>query len=164
MRWIFDIKFGSIINEEFAGTIKVSIVATGILNNTNKPEANTTPFQDKGQNPFFQENKEYAPEMTNTIQDEMHTHGNDDELNTNFGGYDIPTQEDEGETIDDYFNSYSARTGHTINHSSITKNQQTQSSFVPKQSVDIHSQANQPSSVKTERTLFKNMFKINRGN
>ena len=161
-----NIKFGSIINEEFAGTIKVSIVATGILNhNTNKPEANTTPFQNKDTNPFFQENKDYAPEMTNTIQDEMQAHNNDEELSTNFGGYDIPTQEDEGETIDDYFNSYSARTGHTINHSSITKNQQTQSSFVPKQSVDIHSsQANQPSGAKTERTLFKNMFKINRGN
>ena len=162
-----NIKFGSIINEEFAGIIKVSIVATGV----------TQPHAQESVTSKYQAAQTYAP--YNDIKTDIKTHNYQesdknqhhineedyDDAPSSFGGYEIPEQEETSDD-DDYFKSYSERTGHTINKALLQQGQKNKTdSFIPKKSVDIQTaSANQPANAKGERVLFKNMFKINRGN
>lgn len=161
-----NIKFGSIINEEFAGMIKVSIVATGLAHLANESKQKHISYEDL---PPIEHrtvtHRDHSPYAQQNIH-ENHGHNEnliDDEPQSGFGGYEIPDQE---ESDEDYFKSYHDRTGHTIN-SVLLQNQQkqkTNDAFIPKKSVDIQNASvlHQPQA-KSDR-FIKNIFKINRGN
>lgn len=163
-----NIKFGSIINEEFAGMIKVSIVATGLAHPASAPKQKyTAPYEEPtpikhnvAHNVANHSHVEPEPIMSTEYERFI-----DDEPQSSFGGYKIPAQEepDDEESDEDYFKSYHERTGHTIN-SVLFQSQQkqkAQDAFIPKKSVDIQNSA-EVQRGKSDR-FIKNIFKINRG-
>lgn len=161
-----NIKFGSIINEEFAGMIKVSIVATGLTHLTNGLKPKHTPYEEPVHTIEHRDvisERSHKHETINHAKDSNEIDGqfaDDDEMQSGFGGYDIPEQE---ESDEDYFKSYNERTGHTINNMLFQSQQKkTHDSFVPKRSVDIQNAAETQQQGKSDR-FIKNIFKINRG-
>ncbi|MDA0617219.1 MAG: cell division protein FtsZ [Proteobacteria bacterium] len=163
-----NIKFGSIIKEDVAGTIKVSIVATGLSSVKQYTQVKVSK-NNENVNYHFDIEKEEVDEGENYDNERFAEHGNKhispedkedaDEEDSNFGGYEVPEQEER-----DYFNSfYDKSSSNKFNDIAEMKEKEYKAnSFIPKKAVDI-GRMQQDAPKPTGKFDIKSIFKINRG-
>lgn len=168
-----NIKFGSIIKDDIAGMIRVSIVATGLTNlhksniiskDIVKDYPDTDVSNIRGYDIDIQ-NEDNSAQSSQYIINDIDDDGSDD---SNFGGYDVPDQDISPTDEEDYFNSFynNKSTSSSFPTSSTKDNRNTSeekpyhsAAFVPKRTIDVDQK-----SQKTVETKFglRNLFKINR--
>lgn len=166
-----NIKFGSIIKEDVPGTIKVSIVATGLssvkqyakpqaLKNNENMHYHFDIEKEEAEEVAHYEDEHFSKNDAHEVRDDVDGEGGEDDADSNFGGYDIPEQEER-----DYFNSFQERTSSAKfgDIAAIKEKEYKANSFIPKKAVDIgHIQQDVPKS--SGKFDIKSIFKINRGN
>ena len=160
-----NIKFGSIINDDVAGVIKVSIVATGLshINGEFVAQNSTKEFDDENDD---EERKGNTSHFSDRRYEDSNVDSNelkDDE--SSFGGYDIPMQKeiDDDGNNNDYFNSFFKDKNGDDENIAIKKEDGVKSMpFIPRKVADI--QTPQRNNVKpVSKFDLKSIFKINRG-
>jgi cell division protein FtsZ len=165
-----NIKFGSIINDDIAGSIRVSIVATGLTHlkdsavnvKKEKLQESLSVKYDFDLNKEDEENSVNQPqEQAAPIKEVAQESSKEHEDDQSFGGYNIPEQE-EDEEDGDYFNSFYKEKRNKFDDMAMEREKEYKSMpFVPKKVVDIQKVQRDDRTV--NKFDFKNIFKINRG-
>ncbi|MFT4968075.1 MAG: cell division protein FtsZ [Candidatus Deianiraeaceae bacterium] len=161
-----NVKFGSIVREDSAGLIRVSVVATGLTHlqvNRSRGHQDITNYDIKD-NIECDIDIEVDESINKHVAEETFNSNTSGDSGGSFSGYKIPEQESlqNNNEHEDYFHSFYEGANDVGAMGMGNESKNTSNTFVPRKAIDIERKA-KPSESNGSKFDLKSIFKINRG-